>query len=98
VHAVQPHLSKCFDAIKSLEFGGPGKGNSSSQDILAMCSPEGERVGLTKVVKARGNVENWLGKVEETMVITLRTSLQKSIADLLVCPRQQWIFKHPAQV
>lgn len=55
-HAVQPHLRKCFDAIAKLEFGkGAGgvlEGEDSdklSSDIVAMISPEGERVPLTKV-------------------------------------------------
>ena len=36
--------------------------NTKSNDILAMISPEGENVPLTKGLKARGNVEDWLGK------------------------------------
>lgn len=36
--AVQPHMSKCFDGIKSLDFGEEPK----SIDILAMVSSEGE--------------------------------------------------------
>ena len=63
--AVQPHLRKCFDAIASLTFGtlilGPdgkpveegdtGGKPQSTNDILAMNSPEGESVGLGKNLK-----------------------------------------------
>lgn len=49
--AVQPHLRKCFDAISQLEFGllTPGEGETGeiiqyTNDILAMVSPEGEKV------------------------------------------------------
>eukprot|EP00116_Pleurobrachia_bachei_P010577 sb/3470839/ len=65
--AVQPHLSKCFDAIKALEFGTvqdarPSSGERAktpsqvqhSNDIIAMLSPDGERVALSKGLKARG--------------------------------------------
>ena len=58
-YAVQPHLRKCFDAIAKLEFGKGGatsgilEGEESdklSSDIVAMISPEGERISLTKVL------------------------------------------------
>lgn len=65
-HAVQPHLRKCFDAINKLEFAGgtaqPGQDEAAaatiSNDILAMLSPEGERVSLGRSLKARGNFFN----------------------------------------
>lgn len=49
--AVQPHLRKCFDAIARLEFAtaAPSDGDQEkvfTNDILAMLSPEGERVRL----------------------------------------------------
>ena len=40
VHAVQPHLGKCFDAIKKVEFT-PVK---DSKEIVGMFSPESEFV------------------------------------------------------
>ena len=64
VQAVQPHMSKCFDGIKALDFGKDPK----SVDIFAMMSSEGERVELTKNLKARGNVEQWLYAVEMSMI------------------------------
>lgn len=53
--AVQPHLRKCFDAISQLEFGlltstaqgatdDTGEKIQYTNDILAMVSPEGEKV------------------------------------------------------
>lgn len=41
-------------------------------DILAMNSPEGEVIRLSKGLTARGSVEDWLSKVEKSMFITLR--------------------------
>lgn len=57
-------LISSFDAIKTLDFSNEPK----SIDILAMLSPEGERLQFIKTVKARGNVESWLSAVEEGVI------------------------------
>ncbi|XP_053335345.1 dynein axonemal heavy chain 6-like [Clarias gariepinus] len=103
--AVQPHLRKCFDAISRLEFAllssdVPDETEKLySNDILAMISPEGEKVSLGKGLKARGNVEDWLGKVEEAMFISLRRLSKASITDYQSKPRVKWVVAgHPSQV
>lgn len=93
--AVQPHLSKCFDAIKSLEFSSNDPKNI---DIVAMVSPEGERVQFLKTIKARGNVESWLGTVEEGMVQVLKRLIKSSIADFEDAKRSEWVKEHVGQV
>ncbi|KAF4530313.1 hypothetical protein B566_EDAN018461 [Ephemera danica] len=92
--SVQPHLAKCFDAIKSLEFTIEAKSN----DIVAMVSPEGERVPFLKPVKARGNIEAWLGSVEESMVSTIRKLLKIALADYQPEARTRWLLDHIGQV
>merc|ERR1711865_321633 len=42
-HAVQPHMGKCFDAIKSIEFGV----GEAAHDILGMKSAETEKVDFS---------------------------------------------------
>ncbi|PIO16134.1 hypothetical protein AB205_0165430, partial [Aquarana catesbeiana] len=101
--AVQPHLRKCFDAIARLEFAtAPSDGDQEkvfTNDILAMLSPEGERVSLGKGLKARGNVEDWLGKVEEAMFSSLRRLSKAAIADYQNKSRVEWVVAgHPSQV
>ncbi|CAK7297493.1 Dynein axonemal heavy chain 6 [Vulpes lagopus] len=109
--AVQPHLRKCFDSISKLEFAlmPPTEGKIPgvegepekvyTNDILAMLSPEGERVSLGKGLKARGNVEEWLGKVEEAMFVSLRRLCKAAIADYQAKPRTNWVIAgHPSQV
>ncbi|XP_070535810.1 dynein axonemal heavy chain 6-like isoform X2 [Ptychodera flava] len=112
--AVQPHLRKCFDAIARLEFGSDvvpkssdGKTTPSQEaeasklsanDILAMLSPENEKVGLGKGLKARGNVEDWLGKVEEAMMSSLRRLTKSALADYERRPREEWVVSHASQV
>ncbi|KAK5640059.1 hypothetical protein RI129_010870 [Pyrocoelia pectoralis] len=108
--AVQPHLRKCFDAIAKLEFGtklvnedddeeGTGKQEVvMTTDIIAMISPEGERVELGKGLKARGNVEDWLGKVEESMFVSLRKRMKYSLQHYFTLPREDWVVCHPNQI
>ncbi|XP_037621211.1 dynein heavy chain 6, axonemal [Sebastes umbrosus] len=113
--AVQPHLRKCFDSITRLEFALLSDQSSEantgttldagkqekvySKDILSMVSPEGEKVGLTKGLKAQGNVEDWLCKVEEAMFSSLRRLSKAAIADYQVKSREEWVVAgHPSQV
>ena len=63
-----------------------------------MLSPEGERVELGKGLKARGNVEDWLGKVETAMFVSLKKSLQDSIEDYPLKGRREVIWHYPSQV
>ncbi|CAH1180440.1 unnamed protein product [Phaedon cochleariae] len=113
-HAVQPHLRKCFDAIAKLEFGvkapeeNEGKSSSNMRgvssvtvlttDIIAMISPEGERVPLGKGLKARGNVEDWLGKVEESMFLSLRRLMKQSLNHYMQHARTEWVVCHANQI
>lgn len=104
-HAVQRHLQKCFDAIHRLEFATASTedGTEASDivlttDINAMLSPEGERVQLGKGLKARGNVEDWLGKVEASMFLSLKKRMQSAISDLHNRGREMFLFAHPSQV
>ncbi|CAH1788943.1 unnamed protein product, partial [Owenia fusiformis] len=110
--AVQPHLRKCFDAIAKLEFGVQAPSSSHGKDtpvggeqevqytndILAMISPENEKVSLGKGLKARGNVEDWLGKVEEAMFSNLRKLVKAAIADFERRERTDWVVSHASQV
>lgn len=50
--------TQCFDGIRSLDFGEEGRTN----DILAMVSAEGERIGLSKNLKASWASFNAVGE------------------------------------
>jgi dynein heavy chain, axonemal len=94
VHAVQPHMSKCFDGIKALEFGEAQNANS----ILAMLSAEGERVALGSNLKARGGVETWLAAVEVEMQRSLARAAREAFKSYTMEKRSGWIVSQPAQL
>ncbi|XP_075260085.1 dynein axonemal heavy chain 6-like isoform X4 [Convolutriloba macropyga] len=76
--------------------GQPAPG---SQDIMAMISPEGEKVSLGKGLKARGNVEDWLGKVEDAMFANLRKITKQAIQEYhQKATKADWIKSFPSQV
>ena len=93
--AVQPHLSKCFDAIKSLEFT---TNDPRTMEIAAMISPEGEKIHFLKNLKARGNVESWLCSVEESMTSVLRKHLRASLGEYSDEKRGEWVLNQPGQI
>lgn len=62
-HAVQPHLRKCFDAIAQLQFGTKDAGEGKAvmtNDIIAMISPEGEKIllGVVGLLKRFTTLKN----------------------------------------
>ena len=64
-----------------------------------MISPEGEYVEfLPKGLKARGNVEDWLGKVEEAMFHTIRKILKFALDDYGTKVRIEWLKCYPSQI
>lgn len=94
VQAVQPHMSKCFDGIKMLEFGDEPR----STAITAMLSAEGERVPLGGNLKARGGVEVWLASVEFEMQRSLARSAKEALKSYETKERTAWILEQPAQL
>ncbi|OWZ16518.1 Dynein heavy chain [Phytophthora megakarya] len=100
---VQRHLPKCFDALAKLDisddgtYGGTTMSVMSSQDLTAMISPEGERVAFGRILKARGNIEDWLNAVLVNMKATLHKHVKACLADYQHPSRETWIFRHPAQ-
>lgn len=95
--AVQPHLMKCFDNIKAIDFGA----GATAHEMFAMTSGDGERVEWSAPVAAEGNVEDWLCDVEGMM----RTSLYDHAKGALqayppyedAIDRRAWFFTRPAQ-
>lgn len=97
--AVQPHMSKCFDAIKSLKF----RENKKSQEIIGFSDPGGEYVPLSHPVKAEGAVEVWLLQFEKAMRLTLFDQSKNAFifypsSDEESIHRAEWLWSSAAQV
>eukprot|EP01052_Picozoa_sp_SAG31_P002976 SAG31_NODE_109_length_24587_cov_111.480848_7_plen_3254_part_00 len=98
--AVQPHMGKCFDGIKRLDFGGsiPERPETADFRIYGIISPEGEVVDYEKKTAARGDVESWLTGVEIEMRSSLKTCMKAAVKDYLTKPREVWVDHHVCQV
>lgn len=95
VHAVQPHLSKCFDNIKKIQFSE----EKGSKEILGMFSSENEYVAFSQSVMAEGPVEVWLKNIESMMTQSLYDLTKRAFDEYPedVTKRDTWLFDYPAQ-
>ena len=81
---VQPHLKKCFEAIKKVKF-------EEDLTITAMISGEGERVKLDNVVDPNGaNVEAWMTGLENEMRAAVRAKMWAAIQAYREQKRTDW--------
>ncbi|XP_064181287.1 dynein axonemal heavy chain 2 [Anguilla rostrata] len=96
--AVQPHLKKCFDNIKSLRISKMGI--SSKSEANGMFSSDGEFVDFTHTVLLEGPVEAWLCDIEHTMRFTLKDCLRNCRMGLrkMTGKRDKWVRDWPGQM
>ena len=63
-----------------------------------MFSGEKERVAMLNKVDPIGkNVEDWMGELEQQMMISIRHELFKSVFDYPKMKRTEWVVTHPGQ-
>ena len=87
---VQPHLSKCFEGIHHVIF------NQSNTIIESMVSANDEVIPLFDKINVvsdvcRGNVEVWLGQLEQSMIQTMKKLAKNALYDLDKKKRIDWI-------
>ena len=88
---VQPHLRKCFEGIKSVDF-------RDDLSIVGMTSPEGENVPFLQPVDPKNkNIEFWMVEVKDAMVASVRDNLLRAIIDYTTRPRTEWMQLWAAQ-
>ncbi|KAM9335593.1 LOW QUALITY PROTEIN: dynein axonemal heavy chain 2 [Symphorus nematophorus] len=105
--AMQPHLKKCFDNIKSLQISKARNFNhrhpyTQCSEIGAqrMVSADGESVEFEYSVQLDRPVEIWLCDVERIMRITLKKCLGSCLEDLkkMTAQRDKWARDWPGQM
>jgi len=96
--AVQPHLKKCFDNIKSLKIAKIGI--SQKTEALGMFSADGEFVEFNHSVLLEGPVEAWLCDVERGMRWTLQMLLKECRLALKKAgtKREKWLKEWAGQL
>ncbi|XP_018339413.1 PREDICTED: dynein heavy chain 1, axonemal-like isoform X2 [Trachymyrmex septentrionalis] len=92
IQAIQPYLKKCFENIEELRF------ENSDLRITRMYSAEYEEVVLRPTIYPEGNVEDWLGQVENAMRNTLREIIGEALEIIETTPRKEWVYMWPGQV
>ncbi|XP_044749353.1 cytoplasmic dynein 2 heavy chain 1 [Coccinella septempunctata] len=72
---IQTHLKKIFSGINGIRL------NESGDNIVAMCSLEGEVVPLTNSVNITKPVEEWLNELVREMHLTIKNLLVQCLED-----------------
>ncbi|XP_055373636.1 dynein axonemal heavy chain 10 [Condylostylus longicornis] len=96
--AVQDHIIKMYDNIKSLKFVND---SMNLPTVIAMVSSEGETMELRNNVNATGRVEEWMNIVLEEMRKTNRFITKKAIYDYgknLERARADWILLYQGMI
>jgi len=103
--AIQPHMESLFDGVACVTFE---KAKATDKypaclRIMAMTSQEGEEVKLATPVPAFGNVEDWLNKLCDEIMSTVRDQVRIIAVECMnitnnVSVIRQLIDSFPAQV
>ncbi|XP_028285542.1 dynein heavy chain 2, axonemal [Parambassis ranga] len=104
--AVQTHLKKCFDNIKSLVIEKVRNYttfpilSAKESAAIGMFSADGEYVMFSNKVQLDKPVEVWLCDIEECMRTTLKLCLNNCLQDLkrVKGPRDKWVKEWPGQM
>lgn len=98
-----PFLGDCFDAIASAVFKIDPQGDQSIAAVAcSITSKDGEVVTLKQPTLMTGAVELWLqdfaDTIEQTLKATLILALEAVVSWEVDLPRDNWMFKYPAQI
>ncbi|XP_034551682.1 dynein heavy chain 2, axonemal-like [Notolabrus celidotus] len=94
--AMQPHLKKCFDNIKSLSV----EKSLNKPIAFGMFSADGEYISFHLQMDLDKPVEEWLCNLETAMRVTLKTTLKSCLKALkrTLDQRDKWVKEWPGQM
>ena len=95
---VMRHLPKLFDSVASLLFTPESEDTADRKDAHSMKSKDGELVPLKRHCLCFGQVEDWLGGLEDSMRSCVRDYMQDCVHAYGDKSREHWIRDFPAQV
>jgi dynein heavy chain len=95
-NAVQDDFEKLFDAINKVTFDEQDKRLIVSiQQIIGAFE---EEIAMQEGVKAEGNIEDWLYKLEKEMQRSVRAVCSRGAKDCFSMPLREYIDAYPSQV
>ncbi|CAB1116950.1 unnamed protein product [Ectocarpus sp. CCAP 1310/34] len=99
---IMPYLGDCYDSLANLTFITLEDGTTSSKTVNEMVAKDREHVKTFEDFTMEGEVEGYLNRLSEMMVMTLKLRLNDGIDTAVNWevekPRHKWLFDYPAQV
>lgn len=97
IEPLQPHFAKLFPAVKMLDVSKTHSDSEKQEDIIGLTSLEYEKFFFTRVVKARGLIDQWLQQIENEVQKTLKRSIKVASEDLenAEIPKDRWMSTTP---
>ncbi|KAK5609612.1 Dynein heavy chain 2, axonemal [Crenichthys baileyi] len=94
--AMQPHMKKCFDNIKSLLLDK----RLNKPEANGMYSSDGEFIAFSRPIQLDIPVESWLCDIEKNMQSTLKAYLNNCLVDMrkITGSRDKWVKEWPGQL
>ncbi|CAN0161161.1 unnamed protein product [Scytosiphon promiscuus] len=99
---IMPYLGDCYDSLANLTFVTLEDGTTSSKTVNEMVAKDREHLKTFEDFTMEGEVEGYLNRLSEMMVMTLKLRLNDGIDTAVNWevekPRHKWLFDYPAQV
>eukprot|EP00903_Cladosiphon_okamuranus_P006208 g6103.t2 len=99
---IMPYLGDCYDSLANLTFITLEDGTTSPKTVNEMVAKDREHLKMFEDFTMEGEVEGYLNRLSEMMVMTLKLRLNDGIDTAVNWevekPRHKWLFDYPAQV